>query len=108
MKPMNDRRYFFKSLAMLGAAAVGCPGIFIPKFQPVKWKVSQSIANTHWTDPKRVFGKWQFIQTTYHLKGEMWVPDDKVNFAPYPDVGSFPGLRSGVVKFDTVPIVASW
>jgi hypothetical protein len=36
---MNDsRRSFFKSLALLGAAAVGCPGIFIPKFEPVKWK----------------------------------------------------------------------
>lgn len=38
---MNTRRSFFKSLAMLGAAAEGCPGIFIPKFEPVKWKIQK-------------------------------------------------------------------
>ena len=35
---MNTRRSFFKSLAILSAAAAGCPGVFIPKFEPVKWK----------------------------------------------------------------------
>ena len=36
---MNSRRSFFKSLALLGAAAAGCPGLFIPKLEPVRWKV---------------------------------------------------------------------
>jgi len=36
---MNNRRSFFKSLALISGAAVGCPGIFIPKFEPVRWKV---------------------------------------------------------------------
>jgi hypothetical protein len=33
------RRSFFRSLALLSGAAVGCPGIFIPKFEPVRWRV---------------------------------------------------------------------
>lgn len=33
-----NRRGFFKSLAALTAAA-SAPGIFIPKFDPVRWKV---------------------------------------------------------------------
>ena len=36
---MSTRRSFFKSLALLGAAAAGCPGVFIPKLEPVRWKV---------------------------------------------------------------------
>jgi len=35
---MTTRRSFFKSLALIGSAAAGCPGIFIPKFEPVRWK----------------------------------------------------------------------
>lgn len=35
---MNTRS-FIKSLALLSGAAVGCPGIFIPKLEPVRWKV---------------------------------------------------------------------
>ena len=35
---MNTRS-FFKSLALLTAGAATCPGIFIPKFEPVVWKV---------------------------------------------------------------------
>jgi hypothetical protein len=36
---MNDRRSFFKSLALLAAGAAVAPGIFVPKFEPVRWKV---------------------------------------------------------------------
>jgi len=52
---MATRRSFFKSLALLGAAAVGCPGIFIPKFEPVRWKV-QTPHNA-----RDFFGKWNFV-----------------------------------------------
>lgn len=38
---MTDRRSFFKSLALIGAAAAGCPRIFIPKLEPVRWKRSK-------------------------------------------------------------------
>src|SRR5262245_8894826 len=38
---MNSRRSFFKSLALIGAGAVAAPGIFIPKFEPVHWKVAR-------------------------------------------------------------------
>jgi hypothetical protein len=33
------RRNFFRSLALLAGATSVCPNIFIPKFEPVKWKV---------------------------------------------------------------------
>lgn len=36
---MIDRRSFFKSFAALIGAASLSPQIFIPKFEPVKWKV---------------------------------------------------------------------
>jgi len=52
---MKDRRGFFKSLALIGAAAVGCPGIFIPKFEPVKWTRLDE------TNRDSFFGKWTFI-----------------------------------------------
>lgn len=38
---MNNRRSFFKSLALLGAAA-GCPGLFLPKLEPVRWKITRA------------------------------------------------------------------
>lgn len=56
---MTDRRSFFKSLMLLGAAAAGCPGIFIPKFEPVKWKVISS-TNPVWSERDYV-GEWSFI-----------------------------------------------
>lgn len=77
---MKDRRSFFKSLAMIGAAAVGCPGIFIPKPEPVRW-----ILNPQWEEcteeatfirsatfnGRNFFGKWTFIigdglESPYH------------------------------------------
>ena len=48
---MQNRRSFFSSLALIGSAAAGFPGLFIPKFEPVKWKriVSpESIVNPQW------------------------------------------------------------
>lgn len=40
---MNNRRGFFKSLGLIAAGAVGCPGIFIPKFEPVVWKPERKV-----------------------------------------------------------------
>lgn len=37
-----DRRSFFKSIAVLAGAASLSPSIFIPKFEPVRWKRSSS------------------------------------------------------------------
>ena len=37
---MNTRRNFFRSLAALAGAASISPQIFIPKFEPVRWKVA--------------------------------------------------------------------
>jgi len=48
---VTNRRSFFRSLALIGSAAAGCPGLFIPKFEPVKWKRSispESIVNPQW------------------------------------------------------------
>lgn len=102
---MNSRRSFFKSLAMLGASAVGAPGIFIPKFEPVKWKALSPVnANFHEVNPRWFYGKWQFVQTTYHLTGDVWVPDDKINFAPYP-ASPFEVVPKSVV-FECIPIIS--
>lgn len=60
---MNNRRSFFKSLALLGAAAASCPGIFIPKFEPVKWKVKPAVLN-----PRDYFGGWYFAEFSYIAK----------------------------------------
>lgn len=54
---VDNRRTFFKSLAMLGAAAAGCPGIFVPKFEPIRWKITKPDA-LNWRD---FGGKWTFI-----------------------------------------------
>lgn len=35
-----NRRYFFKSLATVAGATSVAPLIFIPKFEPVRWKRS--------------------------------------------------------------------
>ena len=83
------RRSFFKSLAMLGAAAAGCPGIFVPKFEPVRWKVVNAlnpaytdcqhtmIVNTYYVD-RNFYGTWKWI-----LNDEgFWVNYEKANPAP--------------------------
>lgn len=44
-----NRRSFFSSLAALAGAASLSPNIFIPKFEPVKWKVPRKwIRNPDW------------------------------------------------------------
>jgi hypothetical protein len=43
-----NRRGFFKSLALLAGAASVSPQIFIPKFEPVRWKVIQPYDNKGW------------------------------------------------------------
>lgn len=54
---MNTRS-FFKSLAMLSAgAAIAGPGIFIPKFEPVRWKAS------NWPPPHCKFFVYVSIDT---------------------------------------------
>jgi hypothetical protein len=42
-----NRRSFFSKFGLLAAAASVSPTIFIPKFEPVKWKV-KSIINPAW------------------------------------------------------------
>ena len=38
-----NRRGFFRSLVLLAGAASVSPTIFIPKFEPVRWKVTPAI-----------------------------------------------------------------
>ena len=55
-----NKRSFFKSLAIIGAATVA-PGIFIPKFEPVRWKVVrpvQVILNPEWVKARY---QYQFL-----------------------------------------------
>ncbi len=57
---------FFKSLALMAGAASISPQIFIPKFEPVKWKVTPANAYEEILMPfrefdPRFFGKWQFV-----------------------------------------------
>jgi len=67
-----NQRSFFKSLALLGAAAVGWPGVFVPKFEPVRWKARdgvRAVLNPQWLDapnemifnPSAFYGSWMFI-----------------------------------------------
>lgn len=69
-----DRRGFFKSLSLIGAAAVA-PAIFIPKFEPVNWKISRAVINPDWIhaqreidflfNPSAYYGSWTFISDFY-------------------------------------------
>jgi hypothetical protein len=53
---MNTRRNFFHSLTLMAGAASVSPQIFIPRFEPVKWK---SIAEP-WI-PADFYGEWKFV-----------------------------------------------
>lgn len=56
---MTDRRSFFKSISLIGAAAVGCPGIFIPKLEPVHWKGDpRQRLNPNWVNAPY---EWYFV-----------------------------------------------
>lgn len=77
-----NKRSFFKSLALLAAGAAVAPGIFVPKFEPVRWKVTRPLPNPEWVkaeyevyyigqpgifDPvifksSDFHGKWQFVE----------------------------------------------
>jgi hypothetical protein len=45
-----SRRSFFRSLALIGAGVTAAPGIFIPKLEPVVWKVQATrwVVNPAW------------------------------------------------------------
>jgi len=60
---MNTRS-FFKSLALLTAGAAVAPGIFIPKLEPVRWKVAKPVIRK-WVveyrfNPKDYIGEWRW------------------------------------------------
>jgi hypothetical protein len=44
---MNRRSFFSSVGALIGAASLS-PNIFIPKLDPVKWKVGKRITNPEW------------------------------------------------------------
>lgn len=61
-----NRRGFFRSLVLLAGAASVSPTIFIPKFEPVKWKVASP---AYWLNPEWVrapyemrffYGSWRW------------------------------------------------
>lgn len=51
-----NRRNFFRSIALLGSAASISPQIFIPRFEPVRWKP--------------VVATWHRVPFWYHLSPE--------------------------------------
>jgi len=53
-----NRRGFFSRLALVAAAASVSPHIFIPKFEPVHWKVAR--AQEIVFNPADYVGKWVF------------------------------------------------
>ena len=57
-----NRRSFFNTIARVAAAASLSPTIFIPKFEPVKWKVIRaSWVVTYPFEPMLFFGEWKWI-----------------------------------------------
>lgn len=62
-----NKRNFFKSLALMAGAASISPQIFIPKFEPVKWKASTAFEEIlvpfDFAFPSQFFGKWDFVTT---------------------------------------------
>jgi hypothetical protein len=53
-----NRRSFFRSLALLSSAAVAAPNIFLPKFEPVRWRILQAktlVVNLEWLDARYEF-----------------------------------------------------
>lgn len=60
-----NRRSFFRSLTLIGSAASLSPNIFIPKFEPVKWKLTTPDLSFNSRD---FTGKWYF--TMEMLKNE--------------------------------------
>lgn len=64
-----QRRSFFKSLAVMAGAASASPLIFIPKFEPVKWKVDRGVKGLGYNmypipqplTAQEFWGKWEFM-----------------------------------------------
>ena len=57
-KNVMNRRSFFRSLALLSSAAVAAPNIFLPKFEPVRWRILQAktlVVNLEWLDARYEF-----------------------------------------------------
>lgn len=77
---VNNRRSFFKSLALLASGAAVAPGIFVPKFEPVRWKVTPSYT----FDPPNYFGKWRWVLYEPGIDG-MWHKTEEI---PAPIQGS--------------------
>lgn len=55
---MNRRRFFTGLGAVLAAASA--PGIFIPKFEPVRWKVLTPEFEMPF-NARQFAGKWKFV-----------------------------------------------
>lgn len=92
---MTNRRSFFKSLALLGAAAAGCPGVFVPKFEPVKWKRTPSLGRELYVpNPEYYTAQYEIYYITQPglFDGRILVDRaGKPNIEPYP------------VRFNTSP-----
>jgi len=58
-----NRRSFFNSLAAFAGAASLSPHIFIPKFEPVKWKAITNVYETkHYVfNPADYAGEWFWL-----------------------------------------------
>ena len=54
-----NRRGFFSRLALVATAASVSPHIFIPKFDPVRWKVARAAPEIVF-NPADYAGKWVF------------------------------------------------
>lgn len=68
---MTNRRGFFRSLAALVGAASVSPTIFLPKFEPVKWKRGPEPFPFN---PNDFYGVWQFVNYKQTPEG-VWVED---------------------------------
>lgn len=92
--PHNNRRSFFKKFGVLLGAASLSPTLFIPKFEPVKWK-RNSIVNPDWKSaPMEIrFILSSALLTSVEMKGydfekfpgldgcDMWVATRKIDYA---------------------------
>lgn len=84
---MNSRS-FFKSLAMLTAGAAVAPGIFIPKFEPVKWKLTRGGLTQAYLD-----------EVAAELEpNPAWIDAEPMYFIVHPD---FKKAYYGEWKFET-------
>jgi hypothetical protein len=68
-----NRRGFFKSLALLAGAASVSPQIFIPKFEPVRWKVINP--QSYPFRAKELYGEWRWVSVRELAR---WHPEPMV------------------------------